>query len=790
MVNRNQNYLPDNMVGVTTNDGHDDESAALRARLARFDTMQSFWSAIHAEGNEDDAFVAGEQWPAHVRKEREEEGRPVLTYNLLPAFTRQIINKVRQELPQLRVKPVESDRNQTPDVSNVQGTQDYSLADVFMGLIRNIEHVSRASQAYEKAITDAVHHGFGYITLNTRYSRHDPFIQELVIERVKDSYGVYIDPSAHRADFSDAQDAFIFTSMRRAAFEAKYPDANIGEFNTGITAGLHEDWFDSDSVKIATYYWIDWQDDEVVKMNDGKVHYFSDIKDVLDEMMEKSGIYIARENGEELRRKVKRPVCKWQKMTGSEFLTEETSTPFENIPIFPVLGDEFILDGRTMYGSAIRDARDAQRSYNYWRTAAAEAVALAPKAPFVLTAKQIDGHEKLWETANRSNMPYLVYNHMDGQPPPQRMGGANPAAAELANATQDSADIQAIIGLHDASLGRESNEKSGKAILARQAQGSTSTFTFPANLNRAIEAMGRVMVQAIPRIYDTSRVVRVRMPDDTEDFVELNKMEIDEQTRKAVLVHDIAYGKYDVVVETGPSYATQRQESVEAMLELLSTLPPDLVPSIVHLAVKNMGFPGSDEIAAILRKNLPDHLKSEDDRAADLPKGVVFDESGQPVTEATGQPWSPPLTEAQKVQQQTNAIEQEKVKAEMAKAEAEMAKAEADKAQAEAKIAKAQADIEQTKLDAAQLGQPDTNETPAEPAFDSDAILKEIEGIIKQAFEEHEANPKAHQVPIEEIVAETMVEMLQRVKRYVDGQTTEISSAPMGAKVTDLTPNP
>jgi hypothetical protein len=347
----------------------------------------------------------------------------------------------------------------------------------------------------------------------------------------------------------------------------------------------------------------------------------------LDELEKETGLHIVTQNGKEQRRDVQRSVCMWEKLTGTEVL-EETELPFSGVPIFPVLGDEIVLDGKTMYESAVRHARDPQRSYNYWRTAAAETVALAPRAPWVLTQRQLDGHEHEFEAANRDNLPYITYNHQDGVAPPQRNFPSNVAAAELSNANQDAQDMQSIIGLHEASLGAQGNEKSGKAINARKEQGNTATYQFPDSLNQAMEQMCRLALEAIPKLYDTQRITRIKLPDDTEDFIEINKSVYDEDTKEDVLINDLGFGKYDAVVETGPNYLTQRQEAAELQMELLRVLGPDQARNIVHLIVDNMGLPGAAQVAEVLRKMLPDELKDPDDIDRDLPDGVTRDEEG------------------------------------------------------------------------------------------------------------------------------------------------------------------
>jgi len=760
---------PDQLPGdalVSTSDRETDADR-LREVRERFQVHASFWSRIHNEALDDDRFIAGFQWPDKTRRDREDDGRPVLTYNLLPSFCRQITNRIRQERPQIKVTPVETSKRTTPKLSNMSGTKDYALADIYSGLIRNIEHVSRADQAYDTAVKHAVDHGFGWFMLMNVWSKDDPFVQDLRIIRIKNSYTIYMDPDAQEADYRDAQDAFIFETMKRATFEKKYPDIPPTQFDGTTMGTTYTGWWDSDSLRLAQYFWIEHQDDEVLLLSNGATVYLSRVKEVLDELEEETGVHIlVDEGGKEMRKKVKRPVCMWQKMTASDVIEGPLELPFSAIPIFPVLGEEIIVDGDTRYESAIRHAKDPQKSYNYWRTAAAETVALAPRAPYMLTAKQVAGHEELYEEANSRNLPYMLYNHQDGVAPPQRQFPANPAAAEMQNAIQDGIDMQTIIGLHDASLGRESNEKSGKAIIARQNQGATSTFQFPDNLGRALEQMGRLIVEAIPQLYDTQRVLRVRFPDGSEDFVEINQTAIDNQTNERFLIADIAFGKYDVTLETGPSYATQRQEAADLQLELLKVLGPDKASNIVHLIVKNLGVPGSDEVAAVLRKMLPDQLKSEEEKAADLPKGVHKDEkTGQLMKD--GEPWQPPMTPEMQLMAKQQQIDEGKIKAELATAEAKVATAEADKIQAQAKIAEAQG-----------AGQ---GPSPEDQAAQGQQMMTSIEKVIRNALKDHEGNPNAHKAATQEMIADAVVDALKRVKGFVDRKMTAAEKAEAGA---------
>jgi|GEM_PF-954835 len=774
------NELPDSGLIVITDDSPDgvtsssdaltkeqaETSARLKQVRARFDVHTTFWSPIHDEGLNDDRFVAGEQWPDLVRKDREEEQRPILTYNLLPSFIRQITNRARQERSRIKVIPVDTDKGESPSIENVSGTNDYSIADVYSGIIKNIEHTSRADQCYDTAMKHATDHGFGFFYLTTIWSVLDPFVQDLAIKRVKNSYSVTLDPDSQEADFRDGQDAFMFVQMKKTTFKAKYPGEALTEFDGATDGSTYDGWYDSDSLRVAQYYYIQHLDDHVLKLSNGKTVWESKVESILDELEEQTGIHVLKDDqGEPMRKKVKRPVCMWQKMTATTVLEGPLELPFSAIPIFPVLGEEMIVDGRTRYESAIRHAKDSQRSYNYWRTAAAETVALAPKAPWVATERQISGYEDMYEEANSKNIPVLYYNHVDGQnppPPPQRQYPTGVAAAELSNAQQDGVDMQAIIGLHDASLGKNSNEVSGKAIIARKDQGSTSTFQFPDNLSRAQEQCGRLIVEAIPQIMDTQRVERIRLPDDTDDFVEINNAVTDDDTGNNVLIHDIAYGKYDVIMETGPSYATQRQEAAELQMELLSVLGPEKASNIVHLIVQNLGVPGSDEVSRVLRKMLPDSLKSEDEKIADLPKGVTPDPDNEGQYIKDGEPWQPPMTMEQQLMQKQQQIDELQYTAEQAKHQATQATAEADKAQAQAKMKDAEADIIKTQAEMQQLQQGGQGEV------DNSGMMSDIESIIKQAMADHENNENAHKESTADQIADAIVDALKRTRAYVD----------------------
>jgi len=276
----------------------------------------------------------------------------------------------------------------------------------------------------------------------------------------------------------------------------------------------------------------------------------------------------------------------------------------------------------------VRNAKDAQRMYNYWVSQEAEMLALAPKAPFIGYGGQFEGYEQQWKTANTQNWPYLEVNPdvTDGQgavlPLPQRAQPPMASSGLLQAKAGASEDIKSATGQYNASLGMSSNERSGKAILARQREGDVGTYHYVDNLARAVRYVTRQLVDLIPKIYDTERIARIIGEDGEPSTVKMNPMQ-EEPVKKIVnqegIVIDKIYnpsvGKYDVRVITGPGYATKRQEALESMAQLLQG-NPQLWSVAGDLFVKNMDWPGAQDLAKRFQKTLDPKVLADEDNPA------------------------------------------------------------------------------------------------------------------------------------------------------------------------------
>jgi hypothetical protein len=603
--------------GAVAEGGKPKKSASdiLATARSRLDMAVSSLAESREDEMDDLRFYAGSpdnhwQWPADVLATRGAvqgqtiNARPTLTINKLPQHVRQVTNDQRQNRPGAKCIPVDDNA-------------DVEVAEVFNGLIRHIEYMSDADVAYDTACENQVAYGEGYIRLLTEYCEDNSFDQDIKIGRIRNSFSVYMDPTIQDPTGADAKWCFITEDITKAEFERLYPDA--APISTLQSLGVGDqsisNWLNEDTVRIADYYYIDY-DKATLNLYPGNATAFAGTP----EDKQLKAFY-----GKPLKsRESDRPKVKYCKINGYEIL-EERDWAGKWIPVIRIVGNEFEVDGRLYVSGLVRNAKDAQRMYNYWVSQEAEMLALAPKAPFVGYGGQFEGYENQWKTANTNNWPYLEVNPdvTDGQgavlPLPQRAQPPMASSGLLQAKAGASEDIKATTGQYNASLGMGSNERSGRAILARQREGDVGTYHYGDNLARGVRHIARQIIDLAPKIYDTQRIARIIGEDGETKMVKINPDQpqpvnkiVNEQGIVIEKIYNPGVGKYDVVATTGPGYATKRQEALEAMAQLLQG-NPQLWSVAGDLFVKNMDWPGAQEMAERFKKTIDPKLLSNSD---------------------------------------------------------------------------------------------------------------------------------------------------------------------------------
>ena len=598
-------------------DSNTDDLAQMRSR---FTMAVSAYSESREDELDDLRFAAGSpdnqwQWPADVLATRGSvqgqtiNARPCLTINKLPQHVHQVTNDQRQNRPAGKVIPADD-------------KADIEVAAIFEGIVRHIEYLSDADVAYDTACDNQVTYGEGYIRLLTEYCNENSFDQDIRIARVRNSFSVYMDPTIQDPCGSDAEWCFITEDLTTEEYERQFPDAApiSSLLQQGIGDQSTSQWISENTVRIAEYFYVE-HTKQTLNLYHGNVSAFKNSPE--DKQMTAMGMVPIKTREVDVKR------IKWCKTNGFEFL-EEREWAGKWIPVIRVVGNEFEVDGRLYVSGLVRNAKDAQRMYNYWVSQEAEMLALAPKAPFIGYGGQFEGYEQQWKTANTTNWPYLEVNPdvTDGAgatlPLPQRAQPPMASSGLLQAKMGASDDIKSTTGQYDSSLGATSNERSGRAILAREKQGDTGTYHYVDNLARAIRYTTRQMVDLIPKIYDTERIARIIGVDGETGMAKINpnqaepvKKIVDEAGITIEKIYNPSVGVYDVCVTTGPSYMTKRQESLDAMSQLLQG-NPQLWAVAGDLFIKNMDWPGAQEMAKRFAKTIDPKLMSEDDKPPEL----------------------------------------------------------------------------------------------------------------------------------------------------------------------------
>ena len=597
-----------------------DQKDMLATMRDRMTIAISAYSDSRADELDDLKFMAGNpdnqyQWPADVLNTRGAiqgqtiNARPCLTINKLPQHVRQVTNEQRQNRPTGKVIPADDNA-------------DVEVAEIFNGVVRHIEYLSDADVAYDTACDNQVTFGEGYIRILTEYAREDSFDQEIRIGRVRNSFSVYMDPMIQDPCGSDARWCFITQDMTKDEYERMFPDADpISTLSSGgVGDATFGQWVSQESIRVAEYFYCDYKK-ATLNLYPGNI---SAMKGTPQDaaMMQMFGQPIKT-------REVDQKKVKWVKTNGYEVL-EEQDWAGKYIPVIRVVGNEFEIDGQIQVSGLVRNAKDAQRMYNYWVSQEAEMLALAPKAPFIGYGGQFEGYENQWKTANTTNWPYLEVNpdvtDGAGSPVPLPQRAAPPMVQQgIIHAKMGASDdIKATTGQYDSSLGAQSNERSGRAILARERQGDTGTYHYVDNLSRAVRYVTRQLVDLIPKIYDTERVARIVGLDGEVSMVKMNPQQPepvkeikDESGFLIEKIYNPTIGLYDVCVTTGPGYMTKRQEALDAMSMLLQS-NPDLWKVAGDLFIKNMDWPGAQEMAARFARIIDPKVMEGDDQSPEM----------------------------------------------------------------------------------------------------------------------------------------------------------------------------
>lgn len=570
----------------------------------RFHQCQTWESHARNNWKADMRFCYGDstnlyQWNSDTIDSRTAAGKPCFTVNRTRNYVYQICNDAMQNKSEVQVRAVGGDAT-------------FKAAECLEGIVRHIQYISDSSLAYEKATHDQVISGIGYWRIVTDYADDNSFDQEIFIRQVRDALSVYMDPFIQSSDGSDARFAFVFTDLDRNEFRKLYPrykDA-VSDVPISLDDQEHDSWSSESRIRICEYFRKVFRSDTIHQTDLGIVRG-SDMED-----QDRDAIAA---NEAIPQRDVQVAEVEWYLIAGDKII-DKGIFPSKYIPIVRCVGMETVIDGVMDRVGHVRSLIDPQRAYNYHTSAGIEFVSGQSKSPWLADVASIEGMEEYWRDANLKNYSVLPYKGRgdDGMEiqPPQRADPPVYAAAFLDGLKVAASEMELVSGQPPAAMGEESNERSGKGIIERQRSAALSTYHFVNNLSNALRFTGKILIDMIPRVYDTNRTMKVLAQDGTMQTIQIDPNQqqahqdvpgIDEESLDPSQVAQIlnpSIGQYDVVAEVGPQFTTRREQFVSATMDLMAQ-NESLGPIIGDLVFRAMDFPGAQEIANRLKRMVP-----------------------------------------------------------------------------------------------------------------------------------------------------------------------------------------
>jgi len=537
-----------------------------------FETKKQYWHDIYDKAKDDLKFQSDEkhsQWDEGVAEARRQADLPVIQIDQLNQFVHQVSNDIRMNTPSINVIPATG--------------ADKETAEIYKGLIRNIEYKSNADNAYDMAVNNAIKCSLGFIRVDHDYENDDGLEQALYIKRVVNPLAVYLDDCIE-PDGSDAMEGWVLETLSVAEFKKRYPKFTPVSF----TDEGKECKGDDDEIVIAEYFYIEEQDRVITSINGEVTDYTEDMGDLPT-------------------RTVKKRVVHRCMLSGQDEL-EKTIFPGKYIPIVPVYGEEAWVDGKREIYSLIRKSKEAQRMHNLWQSLQADSLMKQTGAKWQAAAGQVEDFADDYLNAHKTAV--LRYNAKDADgtplgpplpiaPPPSPMG--------YVEALVQSVDhIRSTLGIYGAGVGDRTNEVSGVAIDSRKLESDTATYHFGDNLIKSLTHVGRILVHAIPEIYDSERVIRIIDGEDKPQQIGVNGALGEEQEETV----DLRTGKFDVRVTTGTSYATKRQASAQ-FYENVIVRSPEMMNVVGDLMFENSDVEGAQAMAERMKKIIDPKLLEE-----------------------------------------------------------------------------------------------------------------------------------------------------------------------------------
>ena len=590
-------------------------------------------------------------------------------------------------------------------------------AEIVDGMYRASDRDLSSQEAYDFAKNDAVVCGYGAWELYSEYVTNRAGNENQQIKRryiPEANNTVFWDPQDNTLSKNKSEYVSVLTRYSKEGYEALVKDLTGEEDYNFSWSSFKEPeqsytfpWAggSSEHIYVVNFYHRYRIKDKVLNMVDPLGNPLSmresDLDGVMDDLID-NGYEIVSDKEIE-RWEVRKYIA-----SGEMILNGEESEDGERegeivsgelLPVVPVYG-EYVpqIEGEAYWCGVTRLAKDPQRLRNFQMSYLADIVSRSPRPKPIFYPEQIQGFEAMYDqTGADNNYPYYLQNRKTAQGedlplgvmaemPEQRIPQALAASMDLMRqAVDDVANPGIPQDIADPDL-------SGKAVLALQNRLDQQSYVYQHNFKHAKKRDAEIWVSMASEVYDTPRKVTIQTADGTTKEVQLMRLAIDADTGNTVVLNDLTNMEFDVFADIGPSYETQKQQTIDTLAEMTAGLAPG-DPWREILMIKTLEImPGInfDDVRQYARNQL-------------LLKGIKEPETEEDMAfiQAQSQQSQQPdanmvLAQAEMAKGQAQQMEaQIKLMAEQAKAGNEQAKREIDAFNAETKRMDTQIDAQE-----------------------------------------------------------------------------------------------
>ncbi len=592
-----------------------DEAEVLKKAREDLVLWEGYFGENVTRGKDDMNFVLRDQWSAVERSEFTRLFKPAMTFNKLYDTTKKVIGEQRKNKPDLMVR-------------SLTGKSTQKQIDLRADLVRTISYQSQNDLVYQTAFRSALMMGYGAFEICLDYENSHTFNQVVRYELIPDATRTSFDPTAlkpHKGDGNFCARQYLYT---KEEFYATYPQVMNPVSYSDPRSLLDFQWETRDTIVVCKYSRKEWFPIKLYLLNNGDAVTQDEWDDMQEDIkMRKElaasskivGDMILKDIPEIVGERNSKDYKIRQYVLTQNQIIEFTDWPSKYLPIIFVDGDSNFINGQQYTRSFIHEAKDAQKFVNYVGSEVAAEIKNRRREQWLGTPDNILGNEQLWRNPELQSGILIAKPDPKTGAMPQKMQAWELSQSLLTQYQRGCQDIREILGFSE-NEALQGHDMSGKARRERKMEGSMSAYVFFDNLNQAIEQGGRVVLDLLPVIAgEHERHMVVSKADGRTDSVVLNKVTGQDDNGEPIKENTLEGGDFDVEIDTGPSFAVQKDIALEFFQQTLQAAPQSF-PLVADLWAKNLDIQYMPQIAERFKTMVPPEILAKEEGKPPPPK--------------------------------------------------------------------------------------------------------------------------------------------------------------------------